>query len=157
MLSLLRKSVRCAPVANSITVKLLQPYIQTQNVRWTGTYRAAILEDFKKRLAVTTIKNRTKLGDDMVCSAQHLFYPVCCDTQYLRHLLSIRFESMWNIAVWTQPMWRTWMVTMIFCCRWYQAMRLVARCWRLAPSAGMASKPAIKWRPFNVSARAGDF
>lgn len=38
--------------------------------RWISdevrTYKAAILEEFDKKLTVTSIKNRTKLGDGMV-------------------------------------------------------------------------------------------
>lgn len=68
MLSILRSSVRGVYVTSLRSAKLIPANINNQQARWTSTYRAAILEDFKKRLIVENITNRTKLGDDMVNS-----------------------------------------------------------------------------------------
>lgn len=66
MLSIVRCSVRGATAVNSLAATILGANIRTEHIRWAGTYRAAILEDFKKRLIIQPIANRVKLGDDLV-------------------------------------------------------------------------------------------
>lgn len=68
MLSSFRRSLANNRVAFNCINKFRNGYVknQVEFMRCTSTYKAAILDDFNKRLKIQAITNRTKLGDDMV-------------------------------------------------------------------------------------------
>lgn len=92
MLRILTNNIRCA---RSLPVLLetncwrncIGSFVGAQQ-RWKSdearSYKAAILEEFDKKLTVESIKNRTKLGDGMVSTAILLHG---CDSRNWRWLL----------------------------------------------------------------------
>lgn len=78
MFRIIQNACRSTPTIEQFASTFLGNFSRSTRceIRWTNTqslkpYKAAILEDFDKKLVIETIKNRSKLGDGMVSREHH--------------------------------------------------------------------------------------